>query len=289
MVIADPEPPSVLAPSAIEIAGTTRGFSHFFGLSDFFTSEPAMNHYSSRVVGSNTLARAPGTLTFETSGGTFTAGYSNGMRLEEVAASINNALAGQGVVATVRQVTGGVRLEIAGATGENVLLRDSGTLLQTLDVRPGVFNASNHIALRADLQENPDLLSRGKLREEPAGSGAFYIGSADDASARALAASFSERISFGALGGLPATDTTLAGYGISITSFNASNAANANAEFAFQESLHRELVDKSLSVSGVNIDEEMANMVLYQNAYQASARLVQAADELFNILVNLGQ
>ncbi len=90
-------------------------------------------------------------------------------------------------------------------------------------------------------------------------------------------------------GGLPATTDTLAGFGIAITSFNASNAANAEAEFAFQDSLHRDLLNKSLSFSGVNIDEEMANMVLYQNAYQASARLVQAADELFAILVNLGQ
>ncbi len=289
LVIADPEPPSALAPGAIDIAGSTRGFSHFFGLNNLFTGESELNSYAGDIVGSNTTSAAPGTLTIETAGGTFNAAYTAGMRLDEVAAAINGAVSAQGITARVRPVTGGVRLEVTGPAGQNILLNDSGALLQTLGVRPGVTDAARDITIRAELQQSPDLLSRGKLREEPAGSGNFHVGAADDASARALAESFNQAIAFGAVGGLPATTDTLAGFGIAITSFNASNAANASAEFAFQDSLHRDLLDKSLSFSGVNIDEEMANMVLYQNAYQASARLVQAADELFAILVNLGQ
>ena len=289
LVIANPEPPSALAPGAIDIAGSTRGFSHFFGLNNFFTGEPELNSYSSRVVGSNTTATAPGTLTIDSAAGTFTANYTTGMRLDEVAAAINASMSAQGITASVRHVTGGIRLEVTGVAGQNILLRDSGALLQTLDVRGGVTDAARDISVRSELQQSPDLLARGKLREEPAGSGNFHIGAADDATARALAESFNQAIGFGAIGGLPATTDTLSGYGVTIVSFNASNAANAETEFAFQESLHRDLLDKSLSFSGVNIDEEMANMVLYQNAYQASARLVQAADELFAILVNLGQ
>ena len=289
LVIADPEPPSALAPSAVDIAGTTRGFSHFFGLNDFFTSEPALNSYTGGVVGTGTVISAPGTLTFEAAGGTFTAAYTTGMRLDDVAAAINAAVGGQGITARAERVTGGLRLSISGPVGQNVLIRDGGALMQSLDLRPGIADAARDLAVRDELQQTPDLLSRGKLREEPAGSGNFYIGASDDATARALAAAFSQTVSFGPVGGLPATDSTLSGYGTTIASFNASNAANAETQFAFQESLHRDLLDKSLSFSGVNIDEEMANLVLYQNAYQASARLVQAADELFSILINLGQ
>ena len=43
-----------------------------------------------------------------------------------------------------------------------------------------------------------------------------------------------------------------------------------------------------LSESGVNIDEELSNMVVFQNAYQASARIVQTANEMFDTLLNLG-
>ncbi|MCB1671536.1 MAG: flagellar hook-associated protein FlgK [Gammaproteobacteria bacterium] len=40
------------------------------------------------------------------------------------------------------------------------------------------------------------------------------------------------------------------------------------------------------SVSGVNLDEEAANLLRYQQAYQASAQLVKIADELFQTLIN---
>ena len=75
-----------------------------------------------------------------------------------------------------------------GPNGEEFLIRDSGPLLATLDLRPGVDNSARDLAVRQALIDSPDLLSRGKLQEEPSGSGNFHIGSADDASARALAA-----------------------------------------------------------------------------------------------------
>ena len=40
------------------------------------------------------------------------------------------------------------------------------------------------------------------------------------------------------------------------------------------------------SDSGVNIDEEMTNLLQYQRAYQASARLITTIDEVFDTLVN---
>jgi flagellar hook-associated protein 1 FlgK len=40
------------------------------------------------------------------------------------------------------------------------------------------------------------------------------------------------------------------------------------------------------SDSGVNIDEEMTNLLQFQRAYQASARLITTVDEMFDTLVN---
>jgi flagellar hook-associated protein 1 FlgK len=40
------------------------------------------------------------------------------------------------------------------------------------------------------------------------------------------------------------------------------------------------------SVSGVNLDEEMTNMMSYQHAYAAAARLVTAIDEALNTVIN---
>lgn len=40
-------------------------------------------------------------------------------------------------------------------------------------------------------------------------------------------------------------------------------------------------------ISGVSIDEETANMVRYQHAYEASAKVMSAADEMFNTVLNI--
>ena len=40
------------------------------------------------------------------------------------------------------------------------------------------------------------------------------------------------------------------------------------------------------SVSGVSIDEELTNMVRYQQAYNAAARYVSAVNDLLNTLIN---
>ncbi|MDP2829108.1 MAG: flagellar hook-associated protein FlgK [Sulfuricellaceae bacterium] len=42
------------------------------------------------------------------------------------------------------------------------------------------------------------------------------------------------------------------------------------------------------SLSGVNLDEEAANLMRYQMAYQASAKMMQTANTMFNTLLELG-
>jgi flagellar hook-associated protein 1 FlgK len=37
----------------------------------------------------------------------------------------------------------------------------------------------------------------------------------------------------------------------------------------------------------VNLDEEAANLIRYQQAYQASARLMQTANQLFDALLRI--
>jgi flagellar hook-associated protein 1 len=40
------------------------------------------------------------------------------------------------------------------------------------------------------------------------------------------------------------------------------------------------------AVSGVNLDEEAANMLRYQQAYQAAAQIISIANDLFNSLIS---
>jgi flagellar hook-associated protein 1 FlgK len=38
--------------------------------------------------------------------------------------------------------------------------------------------------------------------------------------------------------------------------------------------------------SGVNLDEEMTNMLQFQRSYQAAARVVSTVDEILDTLIN---
>jgi len=40
------------------------------------------------------------------------------------------------------------------------------------------------------------------------------------------------------------------------------------------------------AISGVSLDEEMTNMIKYQHAYNAAARVINVMDEMMEILVN---
>jgi flagellar hook-associated protein 1 FlgK len=40
------------------------------------------------------------------------------------------------------------------------------------------------------------------------------------------------------------------------------------------------------SISGVNLDEEAANLLRFQQAYQAAAQVIAVADDMFDTLIN---
>lgn len=51
--------------------------------------------------------------------------------------------------------------------------------------------------------------------------------------------------------------------------------------------LKTSLVTQAQSLSGVSLDEELADMVKFQNSYQASARFISTVSELFNTLIGM--
>ncbi len=144
---------------------------------------------------------------------------------------------------------------------------------------------SSTIEVRADIAANPEYLSRGALNGT---SPDYYVGNGDGRIAQDLAAAFAENINFDAVANGPANaTTTLSGYATTMLSFSAANAASAQNTLEFESFTYQSLETKVLSYSGVNLDEELANMVIFQNAYNASARVIQTANELFDQLLNL--
>ncbi len=64
-----------------------------------------------------------------------------------------------------------------------------------------------------------------------------------------------------------------------------SSAAEDSANF--EQSLLDELNQRREAVSGVNLDEEAANIIRFQKAFEAGARLIKVTDELLEVILNL--
>jgi flagellar hook-associated protein FlgK len=63
-------------------------------------------------------------------------------------------------------------------------------------------------------------------------------------------------------------------------------AAVANRGVQIQQVITTQVDASRESVAGVNLDEEMTNMLSYQHAYSAAGRLVSTIDEMLDVLIN---
>jgi flagellar hook-associated protein 1 FlgK len=80
---------------------------------------------------------------------------------------------------------------------------------------------------------------------------------------------------------------TFAGRQAEIVSGLGQQLASANTDLSDQQTIQKFLGAQRDSISGVSIDEEMANLILFQNAFQASAKLISMTDEMLNTIIQM--
>lgn len=287
--------------SAINVGNQTMGFSHFFGLNDLFTTGANYDSYSTTQQTSGTTPLGlTGDLVFDgydTVGGapyTSTIAYVPGDTLESIAAKINAdpTLSGAGVNVTARVVKEGgfFRLQVTDANGDNFYMSDGGggNFVSSMGVTRDRTGEANELAVRSNITSNPARIARGTLSLAGAPAiGDTGVAIGDNTVAQQLANKFSEKLSFVPSGGLPSLGNTLSEYATAILSLNATKASNVEANLEFRGNLVDQLSFQATSISGVNIDEEMARMVLIQNSYNATARMVTAISEMLDLLVDM--
>ena len=60
-----------------------------------------------------------------------------------------------------------------------------------------------------------------------------------------------------------------------------------SSQLDHQKDMLHQLEIRRQSVSGVSLDEEMADLVRFQHAFEASARLINIADEMMQTVIGL--
>lgn len=116
----------------------------------------------------------------------------------------------------------------------------------------------------------------------------------DDTRPNALLARLSDTSrQYSATSGIGSATTPFSGsvdsFARRIVSVQAAQAQNASDNASAQSMVSDALQQKFDSETGVNIDDEMSNLIVFQNAYAANARVITTVKELFDVLLSIGR
>lgn len=275
--------------SAVTTGNATYGMAQFLGLNDLYTTGLGFDQYHSDRTASDTAALGlAGTLSFDIAGATTNVAYAAGDSLNDIATAINAAVGGANITASVVREGSGYHLEVTDADGDNFFLSDSGTLTSQLNIRAGAVGTAERIALRSDILQDPNLIAHAQLSDAAGlAAGDVAVSAGDGSAARDLADVFTQNINFSAAGALGQGTTTLANYAAEIISLNATTAQSMSDNVATGNSLRVSLENQVADVSQVNLDEELANIIVLQNAYSASARVTAAVSDMIDTLLKM--
>ena len=281
-----------------------RGFSHFFGLNDLVDSTRPAFFETALTAGSAHGLAPGGSLGFKIVA-------PDGRRIGEVDVAVTGATVADQLAALNNPATGlgqygafsmGADGKIAFtpaagyASHEVEVIRDSterGSTGLSFTQVFGLGDAarmtrSEGLAVPDALRANPERLSFARLDVDAASApGDLVVSEGDNRGGQDLFAALDASRRFNAAGGMAAGQTSLGEYAARLAGNIGSQAARAERAESAALSVKQAADLKRSDVEGVNMDEELANMTLYQQAYNASARLIQAAKEMTDTLLNI--
>ncbi|WP_297803180.1 flagellar hook-associated protein FlgK [uncultured Brevundimonas sp.] len=278
-----------------------RGFSHFFGLNDLITSNRPTNFETGMTTASQHGFPAGQTLTFRFSD-------ANGVKLRDVEVAIpaggdmasllarlNDPVAGAGRHGTFSLNTNGELIFTGRGSppAQMTVLNDrteqspSGVSLSQLFGLGGARGSRSEVfSIRSDIQSNPNALALGQLQLGVT-AGTPALSAANGTGARLLAQAGEATTRFGAAGGVSGSTSTLSRYASDLAGTIGAKASLIEDAASGASALYNEASSRRSSFEGVNLEEELVLMTTFQQAFNASARLIQAASEMYDTLLGM--
>lgn len=271
------------------------GFSQFFGLNDlvradgaplapsgFTASDPhglttgqkvqfALRDSSGRLLASASLD--------PTSGGTF----------GDLVHSLNGgALGGYGAFSL--DDSGRIRFApSSGNVGANLsVITDTtnragtGLSLSAITGLGSQAGALTTAGVRRDIAADSTRLPLAQLQDVAGGQKA--LGAGDRRGATTFVNALAASVDLGDAG-----TTTISRFAASVLGDAGATASRATAKTTETAASRDDAINRRDSFSGVNIDEELGQMVVLQNSYAASARMMTTASEMFDTLLAIGK
>ena len=298
---------NVTAPNGLAIdEGTSqktgRGFSHFFGLNDLIKTTGFTN-YATGLQATDPHGFTPGGVI------NLRLSSADGRPIRDVSITVPAAGAMNDLLMTLNSSAAGVGLYGSFSLDANGVLSFDGS--PPLDAQLSVVNdntargvggpsisqlfglgvqeraaRAGRFQVSAAMNADPTKMAMGKL-DLTAAVGQVAVRPGDGQGALGISASGDTPILFQAAGSLGQVTMSVSRYASEFGGAIGRGAAAAETRKSSAESVANEANNRRQAVEGVNLDEELVNLTTYQQAFNASARMIQAARELFDVLVNM--
>ena len=276
-----------------------QGFSQFFGMNDIITSPNPTSFKTGLAAGDNsgfsagavgfTLKSAAGA-TLTTVDVTMAAGDMTSM-----VTALNDTGTGLGRYGTFSlDGNGSLTFKGFGNPANTLSVNSDSTARNStgasftkffgLGDSAGTIATSLSIADRVNKDPKQMALAQVNLS---AASGLNALNAGDGKGALAMAAVGSKATTFNSAGLNSGGLSTLERYASDLAGQVGNLAANAKTSKESNAALLSEAGSRRDAYQGVNLDEELVNLTTYQQAYSAAGRLVQAAKDMYDVLLNM--
>ena len=143
-------------------------------------------------------------------------------------------------------------------------------------------DGASNMAVNSQLHSNVNLIAAGAV------NGQNQANKGDNSTATAIGALATKDVTISTTWKTVSNQSLGEYYATLVTTVGADRRlAKTNSEY--HTSLTTDLEDRVTSVTGVNLDEEMSNLIKFQHSYTAAAKLITTADQMLQTLLGLKQ
>jgi flagellar hook-associated protein 1 FlgK len=158
---------------------------------------------------------------------------------------------------------------------------DSSGLLSALGLN-SFFTGSGaeDIAVNQELRNDPTRIAAGKI------DGAFEGNPGDNDTAKAVSDLLDLKVRISTMW-QTTTNQSLSEYYNSLVAQVGADTRRSDGNAAYNKALNDDLETRQSAVAGVNLDEEMTNLIKFQHSYTAAAKLITTADQMLQTVLSL--
>lgn len=276
-----------------------KGFSHFFGMNNLMESKVS-GDYKTGLTGTEAHNISSGSSTFEVrdSSGTLLRTYTmpiTGTTFNDQITAMSAASA-LGDFYNISLDTDGQLIfdEKAGFNGLQLSVPSDSTVINSSPLNfSGLFGIgdrflvepSRNMQVKESILLNPERMALSSY-DLTAGVGASALSKGDQRGALAFQTLQNGLLKFDAAGEMANLTVTFSQYSAAFLANTGLMAARASARKEDNLALKIEIDQRNSDISGVNLDEELANMIAMQTSFNAAARLIRSADEMMQTLID---